>query len=136
MAITDEEIEAATRRDETLRARRPRAVSARYDTARDLVEIALSNGAFFSFPPALSQALQGAAPEQLTEVEVVGAGAGLHFPLIDADLYVPALIEGVFGSKAWMASRLGREGGRARSERKAAAARSNGKLGGRPRKAG
>lgn len=136
MAITDSEIEAATRRGEALRAERPLAVAARYDAARGLVEIALSNGAFFSFPPVLAQALENATPEQLAIMDVVGAGTGLHVPAIDADLYVPALIEGVFGSKAWMAARLGRDGGQARSDRKAAAARANGKLGGRPRKTG
>ncbi|WP_297511837.1 DUF2442 domain-containing protein [uncultured Caulobacter sp.] len=135
MAITDEEIEAATARGEALIATRPRAVSARYDAVRDLVEIAFGNGAFFSFPPSLTQALAEAAPQQLADIEVVGAGMGLYFPGCDADLYIPALVDGVFGSKAWMASRLGQEGGRVRSERKAAAARANGKLGGRPRKA-
>ena len=136
MAITDEEIETATQRGEALRAKRPQAVAARYDAVRGLVEIALSNGAFFSFPPRLAQALEGATPEQLARIDIVGAGTGLHVPAIDADLYVPALIEGVFGAKAWMATSLGRDGGQVRSDRKAAAARANGKLGGRPRKTG
>jgi hypothetical protein len=135
MAITDDDIEAATQRGEALSAERPKAVAARYDVARGLVEIAMGNGAFFSFPPALAQALRDATPDQLKDIEVVGAGSGLYVPAIDADLYVPALVEGVFGSKAWMAARMGRDGGQARSERKAAAARANGKLGGRPRKA-
>lgn len=136
MAITDDEIEAATRRGDASRAEQPQAIAARYDTARGLVEIALANGAFFSFPPRLAQALQGATNVQLKDVELVGTGTGLHFPSIDADLYIPALIEGVFGSKAWMAARMGQQGGLVRTERKAAAARSNGKLGGRPRKTG
>jgi hypothetical protein len=136
MAITDEEIEAATRRGEASRAQSPQALAARYDSARGLVEIALANGAFFSFPPSLAQALQGATTAQLKAIEVVGAGTGLHFPAIDADLYIPALIEGVFGSKTWMAARMGQQGGLARTDSKAAAARANGKLGGRPRKTG
>ncbi len=135
MAITDEDIDAATQRGDALRAEHLQAMSARYDSARGLVEIALTNGALFSFPPRLAQALQGATSVQLKDVEVVGAGTGLHFPAIDADLYIPALIEGVFGSKTWMASRMGQQGGLARTDRKAAAARANGKLGGRPRKA-
>jgi hypothetical protein len=53
---------------------------------------------------------------------------------VDADLYVPGLLEGFLGSKAWMASRLGRMGGRSQSKGKQAASRANGKLGGRPRK--
>jgi uncharacterized protein RhaS with RHS repeats len=136
MAITDEEIDAATQRGEAVREGHPQAVSARYDAARGLVEIALANGALFSFPPRLAQALQGATSVQLKDVEVVGAGSGLHFPILDADLYIPALIDGVFGSKTWMATQMGQQGGLARTERKAAAARTNGKLGGRPRKAG
>ena len=50
------------------------------------------------------------------------------------DLYLPALLDGMFGSKRWMAMRLGEHGGRARSTAKAAASRRNGKLGGRPRR--
>lgn len=136
MAITDEDIDAATERGKTFKADHTLALAARYDSARGLIEIALANGAIFSFPPRLAQELQGATSVQLKEIEVVGAGTGLHFPMIDADLYIPALVEGVFGSKAWMAASLGREGGLARSDRKSAAARANGKLGGRPRKTG
>ena len=44
------------------------------------------------------------------------------------------LLEGVLGSKSWMAARLGAAGGRARSDAKAAASRGNGKRGVRPRK--
>jgi hypothetical protein len=58
----------------------------------------------------------------------------LHFPKLDADLYLPALLEGLLGSKRWMAARLGKHGGQARSAAKAAASRENGKRGGRPRK--
>jgi len=43
-------------------------------------------------------------------------------------------LEGFLGSKRWMAAQLGKAGGQTRSKAKAAAARSNGKLGGRPRK--
>lgn len=136
MAITDDEIDAAAKRSEASRTENPKAIAARYDATSGLVEIAMANGAFFSFPPRLAQALQGATIIQLKDVEILGAGTGLHFPAIDADLYIPALIEGVFGSKAWMASRMGQQGGLARTDRKASAARANGKLGGRPRKAG
>jgi hypothetical protein len=62
------------------------------------------------------------------------AGFGLHFPKLDADLYVPAILEGFLGSRKWMAARLGTAGGSSRSKPKAAAARANGSLGGRPRK--
>ncbi len=55
------------------------------------------------------------------------------FPNLDADLYVPALLEGVLGSRSWDGTpwRCRRPD---RSAAKASALRSNGKRGGRPRK--
>jgi hypothetical protein len=50
----------------------------------------------------------------------------LHWPALDVDLYIPALIAGVFGTRAWMAREFGRVAGRAKSPTKAAAARKNG----------
>jgi hypothetical protein len=70
----------------------------------------------------------------LGDIEVSLSGAGLHFPKLDADLYVPALLEGVLGSRKWMARSMGRTGGASTSAAKTEAARANGKLGGRPRK--
>jgi hypothetical protein len=61
-------------------------------------------------------------------------GFGLHFPRLDADLYLPALLEGLLGSKAWAASRMGQAGGKARTPAKQAASRANGRRGGRPQK--
>ncbi len=75
-------------------------------------------------------------PADLAEIEISPSGFGIHFPRLDADLYLPALLQGVFGSKAWMAAQLGATGGKARTEAKRAAARVNGKRGGRPRKVG
>ena len=74
-------------------------------------------------------------PEQnLAEIEISPAGLGLHWPRLDADVYVPALLQGVFGSKSWIARQLGAAGGHARSAAKAAASRENGRKGGRPSK--
>jgi hypothetical protein len=78
--------------------------------------------------------LEHARPSQLERIEITPSGFGLYFPKLDADLYVPALLEGFLGSKRWMAARLGAAGGKSRSMDKKAAARVNGKLGGRPRK--
>jgi hypothetical protein len=78
--------------------------------------------------------LRGASADDLKEIEVSELGFGIHFPRLDADLYVPALLDGVLGSRRWMATQLGAARGRARSPVKAAASRENGKRGGRPRK--
>ncbi|WP_300576800.1 DUF2442 domain-containing protein [Phenylobacterium sp.] len=135
MAITDEDrIAAETRLQDDLRGQ-PKAVSARYDRRVSRIVIGLDNGLELAFPPRLAEGLEAATPAELSEIEISPLGDGLHWPRIDVDLYVPGLLSGVFGSKAWMARTLGAAGGRARSAQKASAARENGRKGGRPRKA-
>jgi hypothetical protein len=48
------------------------------------------------------------------------------------DHFVPGLLNHIFGTSRWMAE-LGRRGGSSTSAIKAAAARANGKKGGRPK---
>lgn len=128
------QFEAAQQRGED-RLRGPRAVAARYDAGRGRVIITLSTGVELGLLPRDVEGLAGASAEDLRVIEVEGMGLGVHFPRLDADLYVPALLEGVLGSRRWMAARLGAVGGQARSPAKTAAARENGRRGGRPRKA-
>jgi Protein of unknown function (DUF2442) len=111
----------------------PTVVTARYDPDTDRVVMRLSNGLEVSFPAHEVQGLETATPSDLGQIEINPPGFGLHFPTLDADLYVPALLQGVFGSERWMAARLGARGGKARTAAKAASSRKNGKLGGRPR---
>jgi hypothetical protein len=124
----------ASQRAKDLHARIPRAVSAHFDHKTGRIVIHLSSKLIVSFSPADAQGLEGARPSQLKEIEISPSGFGIHFPALDADLYVPGLLEGLLGSKTWMASRLGQMGGQSRSKGKQAASRANGKLGGRPKK--
>ena len=130
----DENFERANRRARDLQASVPRAVSARYDRRNGHIVIQLSSNLILSFSPRDAQGLDKARPSQLEEIEVSPSGFGIHFPKLDADLYVPGLLEGFLGSKKWMASRLGQAGGQSRSRAKRAASKANGRLGGRPRK--
>lgn len=132
--ITDAQLKAAEARGRKAFETEPRAVAARYDQATGRVVIELANGCLYAFPAELAQDLRGAGHDVLASVEIDGAGFNLHWPAIDADLYVPALVAGVFGTRAWMARELARVAGRTRSPAKAAAARANGAKGGRPRK--
>lgn len=134
MTITDEDrLAAETRlRDET--NGRPRAVRGRYDRRSGKIVVTLDSGLELAFPPRLAEGLAGAAPEALSRIEIGPLGDGLHWPNLDADLYLPSLLDGVFGSHQWMARQLGGRGGRVRSPAKAAASRRNGAKGGRPRK--
>ncbi|WP_017671729.1 DUF2442 domain-containing protein [Blastomonas sp. AAP53] len=110
----------------------PRAVAARYDAAAGRIIVDLTSGATFAFPPSLVEFLQDATLEQLTEVEVQGAGFGLHWETLGVDHTVPGLMNGIFGTARWMAARAGQ----ATSSAKAQASRENGQKGGKPRKAG
>jgi hypothetical protein len=130
----DEQFGRANRRARQLRASQPTALSARYDQRNGRIVIGLSSGLEVGFLPEHAQGLDKASPRELGKIEISPSGYGIHFPKLDADLYLPALLEGVFGSKRWMAARLGRLGGLSRSRGKIAASRKNGKLGGRPRK--
>jgi hypothetical protein len=131
--LTTEQFAAARARGEK-HLRGPRAESAHYDAGRDRIIVRLTTGVEIGFAPRDAEGLRHASRDELGEIEVEAFGLGIHFPRLDADFYVPALLEGVLGSKSWMAARLGATGGAARGEAKAAASRANGKRGGRPRK--
>jgi hypothetical protein len=107
-----------------------RASSARVTQRKLRVEF--TNGVSISVPVELVEGLADATPAQMARVEVEGGGTSLHWDELDVDLFVPALMQGVTGTESWMA-RIGRAGGQARTQRKAAAARKNGLKGGRPR---
>jgi hypothetical protein len=131
----DNNFKLANRQAKELQETLPKAVSAYYDRKSGHIVIQLSSRLILSFSPRDAQGLENARPSQLNEIEITPSGFGIHFPKLDADLYVPGLLEGFLGSKKWMASRLGQVGGRSRSRAKRAASRANGTLGGRPKKA-
>jgi Protein of unknown function (DUF2442) len=132
--LTTEDIAEANARAAELRASLPHAVAARYDRKSDRIILALSSNIELMFSPRNAEGLEDATPAQLSAIEISPSGFGIHFPKLDADIYLPALLEGMLGSRRWMASRLGTVGGRSRSKAKRTAASANGKLGGRPRK--
>ncbi len=129
--LTDVQIDAALQRGKAAALNEPRAASAHYDRKLGRMIVELTNGCTFSFPPRLAQGLEAATEDLLAQVEILGAGYGLHWEALDADLSVPGLLAGLFGTRSHMA----RLAGRATSPAKAAAARANGAKGGRPRKA-
>lgn len=109
------------------------AKSVTYNARRRCLQIELASGGAVAIPVSQVEGLADAKAAQIKAVKVVGGGYGLHWPALDLDLAVPELIAGCFGTRAWM-SALGRKAGQATSEAKAAAARENGRKGGRPRK--
>ena len=132
--ILERDWDAANQRGQETLAAGPLAESAYYDQSTGKVVIELNNGIGLHIPPALIQGIENATPADMAEIVIQARGLGLHFPRLDADLYVPALARGVLGTSAWMRS-LGQKGGVSKSPAKAAAARRNGRLGGRPQSA-
>jgi hypothetical protein len=134
MGNRNEEFEAANRHAAERLRKTPIATAVRYDRRIGRVVIDLSSGIEIAFRPHDAQGLERAKADDLSEIEISPSGLGIHFPRLDADLYLPALLEGFLGSRKWMAAEMGKHGGKATTEAKAAAARENGRLGGRPRK--
>ena len=98
--LTAEDFEAAVEcgRDLTLQ---PRAVSAHFDVERNRVIIRLTTGIEIGFAPHIVQGLDKATDGQMSVIEVRENGLGIHFPRLDADLYVPALLDGWLGTRRW-----------------------------------
>jgi len=132
MVTSEQEFAQAQKRMRT-RRRAGYAVDARYDRRAGRVIVRLNTGLELAFAPSQTEGLAGASPEELADIEISPAGLGLRWPRLDADVYIPGLLRGIFGSRRWMAAQLGAAGGRARSEIKAASSRANGRKGGRPR---
>jgi hypothetical protein len=130
--ITDEQIDAALKRGEHLARTEPRASRVRYRPASGTIVVDLTNGCTFTFPARALQGLADATDAQLAQVEVLGAGIGLHWEDLDADFTVPGLLVGLFGTRHWLREQA-RRAGSATSPSKAAAARANGRKGGRPK---
>lgn len=133
MTITEDTIQQAEARMAAER-NHAHATDARYDRRTKRVIVRLHSGLELAIPPHLVEGLADATQDALAEIELSPSGLGLHWPQLDADLYVPALLEGQFGSRQWMARQIGATGGRSRSQTKCNAAKANGLKGGRPRK--
>ena len=103
LEISDTAIREAGRRMAERLASGPHAVAAHYDRRVSRVMVSLGNGLELAFPPHLAEGLADAKPADLAIIEITPAGLGLHWPKLDADLYLPALLQGVFGSPRWMA---------------------------------
>jgi hypothetical protein len=110
----------------------PRAAIAAYRGRDQALHVELTNGARFIIPVKLIPELQKAPVRDIRKVEVLGRGGGLHWETLDVDISVPGLIASIFEGPTWLAE-LGRVGGQRSSAAKAAAARKNGRKGGRPR---
>jgi hypothetical protein len=112
-----------------------RAIHAHYQLRSGRLVIDLNNGTTIMLPVRLLDEFAGASAKDIAAVELAPRGAAVHWENLDLDFSVGGLIAAVLGSRQVMAA-MGRKGGKASSEAKAAAARANGAKGGWPRKVG
>lgn len=108
-------------------------VDARYDRTSDAVFLVFRGGGSMTIPRHAIPGLECQPASALESMTLSPAGDALLWPTIDADVYVPGLVERAFGSRLFAAA-AGRRGGQRRTKAKTAAARRNGTKGGRPRK--
>jgi Protein of unknown function (DUF2442) len=128
----DAQIDRSIANAKTIDEREPRASLAFYDEPNARLIIHFLNGAIFSVPVNTIEELAPLESEVLAEVTLTPSGKGLRWDTPDIDLSITGLLLGIFGSFSWMAE-LGHKGGKVKTHKKAAAARENGKKGGRPR---
>ena len=133
ITTTDTDIDAAFDRAKLL-DHEPLAKTVEHIHGLNLLIIGLTNHRRLVLPLEDLQGLGKATHQQLQNFELLGRGTGISFPDLDVDLYVPALIEGLYGNRRWMAH-LGSKGGSARSAAKRRASQTNGTKGGRPKTA-
>ena len=112
MTISDAEYEAANKVGAKMMKRGPIVVFAAYDPASRTLLMTFANGTALTTPVDNVQGLADADDADLALIEIASLGLGLHWPRLDADVWVPDLLEGVTGTRAWLAAR----GGAAKSE--------------------
>lgn len=134
MSITSENLNAANCRGATKKAVYSALRSVRLDARSKRLVFSLSSGLDLVFSPESVPEFEGASTANLTDYQISPSGLGVYFPKLDIDLYLPSLLSNFMGSKHWLASEMGKIGGKQSSVAKAQASKANGKLGGRPKK--
>ena len=72
---------------------RPRATAVRYDAERVRLIIELVSGATLDIPLPMTERLSNASEVERSTMDLSPFGLGIHWPLVDEDLYVPRLVE-------------------------------------------
>ena len=110
MSISLSQIEAAEKRAEKLRSEYA-ATGAIYDRQSGRIVVSFPTDIQVTFSPSKVQGLSDAEPSELEEeIQLSPSGLSLHFPAVDADVYIPALMHNILGSEAWM-RQIGKAGG-------------------------
>jgi len=126
------QIPAARARAARVLSTQPRAKRVMFPTGSHAMDLQLTNGVSLRIPLMLLPPLRHATTSELAEVELDRFGLTLHWESLDADYGVGQLVTIALGRSTVMRASAA-VAGSTRSAAKAAAARENGKKGGRPR---
>ena len=119
LTAKDREHFARARARGAARAADPSAVvDARYDAARDAINLEFRSGAVITIPRHVVPSLGAVSPLALSGISVSPAGDALSWPLLDVDVYIPGLVERACGTRLF-ARATGQRGGLRRSKAKA-----------------
>ena len=132
-AVDRDRFTAARARGEARAQDASALVDAHFDRKSDAVFLIFRGGGSMTIPRHAIPGLERQPASVLEAMILSPAGDALLWPAIDADVYVPGLVERAFGSRLFAAA-AGRRGGQRKTKAKMAAARRNGAKGGRPRK--
>src|SRR5690349_19331756 len=99
MSLIDATVRRASKRMQARLEGQPHAVSAYFDRRGRRIIVGLSNGLELGVPVHLAQGLARASAADLSVIEISPTGLGLHWPRLDADIYLPALMQGIFGTR-------------------------------------
>ncbi|MDQ3812369.1 MAG: DUF2442 domain-containing protein [Armatimonadota bacterium] len=130
--ITDEELERLEHETQERDKTEPRLKTARYDRKTGRLMLEMQGGARVSVPARSLSALADASDEELADLRIVSRGSALHWKSLDVQMTTIALLQLIFRVRT--ISDVTRRAGSVTSPAKTAAARENGKKGGRPRK--
>jgi len=100
-----------------------------YDPQRDVIALTLHNGVRIEHPRASLDELAGLPQEKLAEMRLGPQGQAIEIRSLDIDVSILGINVNAVGYSVIQSM-----AGQVRSLKKAAAARANGKKGGRPRK--
>lgn len=132
VTTTDAEIDTAIKKARAYNRTGTKIIEARYLRAQDAVILRLSTGALVQLPRKALSALKTAQPKDLSHAEIGPAGASIWFEPGDVGVELDEVLLTAAGTNALKAAGA-RALGSVTTKKKAAAARSNGKRGGRPR---
>ncbi len=113
--------------------RLPRAVSVACEP-KSGVTISMEDGCRVFIPMSEFHELRGASDGELRDVILRFNGLSIEWPRLDMTFAICERVAELFGLRVLVKDEFGRRGGQSTSPAKAAAARANGRKGGRPRK--